>query len=96
VGAHDIGAVGYFSERYLVDTAGLITPEVVPFIGDEERLLAFLEKKGVDYLVAFPSWYPRMTSDPRLSPVYRSTAPWVVAAGGDNVTVYETAWRPSS
>jgi hypothetical protein len=95
VGAHDIGAVGYFSERYLVDTAGLITPEVVPFIGDEDGLLAFLKQKEVDYVAAFPSWYPQMTRDPQLSPVYRSTSPWVLAAGGDNVVIYQTAWRLS-
>jgi len=96
IGAHDIGAVGYFSQRYLVDTAGLITPEVIPFIGDEQRVLAFLEARKVEYVVIFPSWYPKIASDPRLSPVYRSTAPWVVAAGGDNVVIYGTAWRASS
>ncbi len=92
VGAHDIGAVGYFSQRFLVDTAGLITPEVIPFIRDEGRVLLFLEQQEVDYVVIFPSWYPDMANDPRLSRAYRSTAPWIVEAGGDNVVVYETAW----
>ncbi len=92
IGAHDIGAIGYFSERFLVDTAGLITPEVIPFIRDEDLILAFLEKKHVDYVAIFPSWYPTIASDPLLRPVYRSTGQWVVEAGGDNVVVYETAW----
>lgn len=92
VGAHDIGAVGYFSQRFLVDTAGLITPEVIPFIRDEDRLLAFLDQENVDYVVIFPSWYPAMAGDPRLSSVYHSTAPWITEAGGDNVVVYATEW----
>jgi hypothetical protein len=92
IGAHDIGAIGYFSERFLVDTAGLITPEVIPFIRDEDLILAFLEKKHVDYVAIFPSWYPTIASDPLLRPVYRSTAQWVVEAGGDNIVVYQAAW----
>ncbi len=93
IGAHDIGAIGYFSGRVLVDTAGLITPEVVPFIRDEATMLAFLEDKEVDYIVIFPSWYPEMSESPKLRAIYRSDSPWVVEAGGDNVVVYETAWN---
>jgi hypothetical protein len=93
IGAHDIGAIGYFSGRVLVDTAGLITPEVVPFIGDEATMLAFLEDREVDYIVIFPSWYPEMSQSPKLRAIYRSDSPWVVEAGGDNVVVYETAWN---
>ena len=92
IGAHDIGAIGYFSERFLVDTAGLITPEVIPFMRDEDRILTFLQKRGVDYMAIFPSWYPTIASDTLLRPVYRSTGQWVVEAGGDNIVVYETAW----
>jgi hypothetical protein len=92
IGAHDIGAIGYFSERHLVDTAGLITPEVIPFIRSEDRILAFLEKKQVDYVAIFPSWYPTVASDTRLRIVYRSANPWIVDAGGDNIAVYKTAW----
>ncbi len=92
VGAHDIGAIGYFSERKLVDTAGLISPEVIPFIRDEPQLLKFLEQTGVAYFVTFPSWYPQLVQDPRLAPVYRSASPWSLAAGGDQVVIYETRW----
>jgi hypothetical protein len=59
---HDIGALGYYVENPLVDMAGLISPEVVPFIRDQERLAEYLDSKSVDYLVSFPSLYPRLTS----------------------------------
>jgi len=62
VATHDIGAVGYFSQRTLVDIAGLANPEVIPFIDDEERLLAYLEKKNVDYFVTFPSCQPQLST----------------------------------
>ncbi len=93
IGAHDIGAIGYFSGRVLVDTAGLITPEVVPFITDEAKVMAFLEDRQVDYVVIFPSWYPQMAESPELRAIYRSSSPWILQAGGDNLVVYETAWN---
>lgn len=59
---HDIGALGYYVENPIVDMAGLISPEVVPFIRNQERLAEYLDSKEVDYLVAFPGLYPRLTA----------------------------------
>ena len=57
---HDIGAMGYFDEHQLIDLAGLITPEVIPFIRDEDRLTAYLDQNNADYLIAFSDLYPQM------------------------------------
>ncbi len=92
VATHDIGAVGYFSRRTLVDIAGLANPEVIPFIDDEERLLAYLEEKKVDYLVTFPSWYPTIVASPNFRLIYRTDYPWTVGAGFENNTIYEALW----
>jgi hypothetical protein len=86
VAAHDIGAVGYFSHRTLIDLAGLISPKVIPFLRDEARLAEYLDACGADYLMTFPGWYPELV-DGRV-PVYRSTAPFSPAAGGENMAVY--------
>lgn len=61
IAAHDIGAIGYFARRPLLDLAGLVSPEVIPFIRDEARLGAFMRQRGAAYLVTFPSWYRRLT-----------------------------------
>jgi hypothetical protein len=93
IAVHDIGAVGYLVDRPLLDLAGLITPEIVPFITDEARLLAFMEEKGADYVVFFPDWspaYARMSQDPRLHPVYRTGYAWTLGQGHANMAVYET------
>jgi hypothetical protein len=60
IASHDIGALGYFSDRELIDMAGLITPEVIPFIRDERRLSKYLDEQGADYIVTFPNWYPEL------------------------------------
>jgi len=57
IAAHDIGALGYFSERKLVDLAGLINPEVIPIIRNEAALKEFLEQKNTEYIVVFRDWY---------------------------------------
>jgi len=59
---HDIGALGFYVQNPLVDMAGLITPDVVPFIRDEARLAEYLDSNSVDYLITFPSFYPQLTS----------------------------------
>ncbi|NJC95184.1 MAG: hypothetical protein C3F07_01175 [Anaerolineales bacterium] len=60
---HDIGAIGYFAHNPLIDLAGLITPDVVPFIRDEARLAEYLDSKNVDYLVTIPGWYPGLVEN---------------------------------
>jgi hypothetical protein len=94
IAAHDIGALGYFAPRPLVDLAGLVSPEVIPFIRDEERLLDYTLERKATYLVSFPGWYSVLTDDPRVCPVW-STAqvtPDPALSGLGRMTVY--ALRP--
>ncbi len=62
IAAHDIGALGYFTERKILDLAGLISPDVIPIIRDERALENYLNENSVDYLIAFPDWYPELTN----------------------------------
>jgi len=89
VAAHDIGALGYFGGRDLVDLAGLISPEVVPFLRDEERLARYLDERQVGVLVTFPGWYPSLTRG--RVPVFVTGSPYAPAMGEENMAVYY--WR---
>lgn len=62
IGAHDIGAAGYFSERRVRDMAGLVDPEIIPFLEDEALIAKWLDTVGVDYVVTFPNFFPGITS----------------------------------
>jgi hypothetical protein len=86
IAAHDIGALGYYGQRQIVDLAGLITPEVVPFMRNEKELAEYLDQKQVDYLITFPHWYPMLAS--MGTPVYDSNGEFSPKAGGENMIVF--------
>ncbi|MCA1899804.1 MAG: hypothetical protein LDL50_03740, partial [Chloroflexi bacterium] len=87
IAAHDIGALGYFDSHQLIDLAGLISPEVIPFIRDEPRLAEYLNQRGADYLIAFPGFYPQLTRDAVV--VFATNSPIAPALfHEENMTVY--------
>ena len=86
IGAHDIGALGYFGNRNLLDLAGLISPEVIPFIRDEARLSEYLDEQSADYLVTFPGWYPDLVARSEL--IFQTDQGFSLALGGENMAVY--------
>ena len=88
VAAHDIGALGYYDSHDLVDLAGLVSPEVIPFIRDEKRLAQFLDERNVMYLIAFPDFYPELSELAEPVFVTNGIGPDL---GGENMIVYH--WR---
>jgi hypothetical protein len=86
IAAHDIGALGYFTSNPIVDLAGLIEPEVIPIIRDEEALLAYIHYKNVRYLVSFPEWYPFLVQHAEI--IYNTGSFFSPEAGGENISVY--------
>lgn len=91
IAVHDIGAVGYFSRRDILDLAGLVSPEIIPILRDEPALARLIVASGAGYLVTFPSWYPGIVADSRFQQVYSTGAPFGPADGGENMAVYRVA-----
>jgi hypothetical protein len=87
IAAHDIGALGYYSQREIIDMAGLVSPDVIPFINDEDQLKTYLDQQNADYLVVFPGWYPTLTAD--LEVVYTTQGQFAPQFGYDNMTVFK-------
>lgn len=83
---HDIGAIGYFSGRNILDLAGLASPEVIPFIRDEEKLAAYMDSRSVAYLVTFPDWYHDLPKAKGI--LFQTDGVFSPAEGGENMTVY--------
>jgi hypothetical protein len=66
IALHDIGVVGYYSGRKILDLVGLINPEIIKYykgkvgtgslpLADRE-IIPYLSEKKPDYLVLFPEW----------------------------------------
>ncbi len=88
IAAHDIGALGYFADRPILDLAGLTSAEAIPILRNEAGLEAWLDREGATYLMTFPGWYPKLSARGTL--VYASAGSYSPAAGGENMAVY--AW----
>lgn len=86
IAVHDIGAVGYFSRRNIIDLAGLVSPEVIPIIRDEAELARLLDERGADYLMTFPGWFLYLPDDKEV--VFQTDGIYSIDSGGENMTVY--------
>jgi hypothetical protein len=53
---HDIGALGYYSGRKIVDLVGLADPEMIRYL-DKPGAVSALRKKGVSYAALLDNWY---------------------------------------
>jgi hypothetical protein len=87
VASHDIGAIEYFSGRRIVDTAGLVSPEFIPIIHDEPKILEQVRTEGVTYFALMPAWHPEiyklLMSQNRL--VFQPTQEYLTQFGSDNL-----------
>ena len=89
IAAHDIGALGFFDEHKLIDLAGLVTPDVIPFIRDEPRLAEYLNEKGADYIIAFPYFYPTLMENAEV--VFTTGSEITLSFNQTNMTIYR--WK---
>jgi hypothetical protein len=66
IALHDIGTVGYYSGRKMLDLVGLVNPEVTGYYLDQQskrviplsqrNIIGYLKEKRPDYLVMFYEW----------------------------------------
>ena len=93
---NDIGAIAYFSERTVVDLAGLVTPEVVPLLNGpdrDERLVELMAARDVGYVIIFPEWFPDLAArSDVLEPVHQVTLERRTVTGGETMVVYKAHW----
>jgi hypothetical protein len=86
IAASDIGVVGFYTQRFIIDTEGLITPEI---LGEHRRnsptkdqeVYQYLAETQPDYLVKFHGVYPSF-SKTEFTPIHKS----------GKLAVYRTPW----
>ena len=87
IGAHDIGALGYFGNHRILDLAGLVSPDVIPFIRDETALGNYLTQHGASFLMTFPGWYPKLVQNRQV--LFQTSGKFSPSAGGENMSVFQ-------
>jgi arabinofuranosyltransferase len=86
VAASDIGVLGFYTQRYIIDTEGLITPDI---LGEERRnssakdqeIYQYLQETQPDYLVKFYMVYPTFSPE-EFPPIHEC----------GKLVVYKTPW----
>lgn len=94
---HDIGAVGYFASRPIIDLAGLVSPELLPVIPVElngEAVWQILRKRDARYVMGFADQVPGGDpNDPRLCPVFRARGMDAEVSDVYNMSIYRIDWE---
>jgi arabinofuranosyltransferase len=101
IATNDIGAIAYFSDRRVIDTVGLISPQVLDDIrrgvSKDDAVYALFEKERPDYAVLFPSWYPELVKRrPLFEMIHRVVLTENLIAGGNELVVYRLKWEPQA
>lgn len=98
IAVNDAGAIPYFSRLSIMDTVGVVNPEVVPYLNryDDRQpgLLEYLQEHRPDYVIIFPTWYPRIAERrDLLCPIKSIRLKHNVVCGGPEMVVYRTKWQ---
>lgn len=67
VATHDVGAIAYYTERKIIDVAGLVTPELITKLNDRDYskyMTNYLKEKNVKYLAFLREWYRITNQNP--------------------------------
>lgn len=57
IATHDIGAIGYFTGKRVIDIIGLMDKEAVGISRDPQRIRTFLDKRKCDYIAVINKWF---------------------------------------
>ena len=99
IASHDVGALGYFSGRKVLDMVGLVTPTVLEYLRPgfpaDEGVLEYLRVAEPDFVIMMPTWYPQLSKMGReLQPGHEEVVKGVrTIAAGDRLVAYRASWR---
>jgi hypothetical protein len=98
IAGNDIGAIAFVSRRPILDTIGLVEPELAEHLLGGGDLLAYLQRRNPTWVVIFPNWYQELSArEDLLQPVYSVELDCNIACGGPKMVVYRPLWgRPGS
>ncbi len=91
IATHDIGIIGYFTQRRVIDLAGLVTPEVIPIMNDQAKLADFVRQQQVSYVIVFTGYYRDFLKDLNAQRVYSPNPNDIKALGLEPFEVFRVS-----
>ncbi len=99
IAVDDIGAIGYLSERTILDLQGLVSPEIWPALREDEGLARnqamtrALSAIQPDFLAIFPNWHFELALNEQvLTPVKRFWVDTHTILFDQEAVVYRPQW----
>jgi len=89
IATHDIGLIGYITQRQLIDLAGLVTPEVIPIMNDQVKLADFVRERHVTYVIVFTGYYTELLKQLDAQRVYSPEPEEMQALGLEPFEVFQ-------
>ena len=89
IATHDIGIIGYYTERQIVDLAGLVTPEIVPIMNNPQKMADYMRTKQVTHLIVYSGYYRDLITRLNAHLVFSPSAEKLRALGIEPFEVYE-------
>jgi hypothetical protein len=89
IATHDIGIIGYYTQRQIVDLAGLVTPEIIPIMNDPHKMADFLRAKQVTFLIVYSGYYRELINILNAHRVFSPGADKLRAIGVEPFEIYE-------
>ena len=91
IAAHDIGIIGYVTQRQIVDLAGLVTPEVISIMNDQSELAHFVRERHVTHLIVFSGYYREMLSQLEAQLLFSPNIETLKSLGLEPIEVYKVS-----
>jgi hypothetical protein len=86
IAAHDIGALGFWGNRTIVDLGGLTDLDALNMLAGRESLEEYLAGKQADYLMTFPGVYRADLQ--HCTPLMQTMGSFSPSMGGENMAVF--------
>ncbi len=64
IATHDIGAIGFYSDRRIVDMVGLVSPQMIENIGDLKKLTEFIKSQHTTHIAVLRNWFEVVNQNP--------------------------------
>ncbi len=64
IATHDIGAIGFYSGRRIADMVGLVSPEMIDYIGSLGKLEDFIRRQGATHIAVLRNWFEIVNQNP--------------------------------